>query len=168
MTTSVLDTVVVGAGQAGLGTSYFLQRDRRDHVVFERGRVGETWRSQRWDSFQLNTPNLVSTLPGLPYEGGELDGFWRHDELAAYLERHVERWRLPVRTGVTVVSIERSGTIGQFLVRINGRDRALEPVRAEDTPGAVCYRVTPELYCGYARGLIGNVGTLTPELPIFP
>lgn len=128
MTTSVLDTVVVGAGQAGLGTSYFLQRDRRNHVVFERGRIGETWLSQRWDSFQLNTPNLVSTLPGLAYEGAEPDGFWRHDELAAYFERHVERWRLPVRTGVTVVSIERSGTIGQFLVRINGRDGALEPV----------------------------------------
>jgi len=75
MTTSVLDAVVVGAGQAGLGTSYFLQRDRRNHVVFERGRIGETWLSQRWDSFQLNTPNLASTLPGLPYEGAEPDGF---------------------------------------------------------------------------------------------
>lgn len=122
MTSDLLDTVVVGAGQAGLGTSYFLQRDRRDHVVFERGRVGETWLSQRWDSFQLNTPNLGSTLPGLPYEGGEPDGFWRHDELVAYFQRYVEHWRLPVRTGVTVVSIERADTIGRFLVRTNSRD----------------------------------------------
>jgi len=128
MATRVLDTVVVGAGQAGLGTSYFLQRDRRNHVVFERGRIGETWLSQRWDTFQLNTPNLCSTLPGFPYEGAEPDGFWRHDELAAYFQRYVERSRLPVHTGVAVVSIERADTIGQFLVRTNGRDRALEPV----------------------------------------
>jgi len=128
MTTSVLDTVVIGAGQAGLGTSYFLQRDRRDHVVFERGRIGETWLSQRWDSFQINSPNAMSTLPGLPYEGTEPDGFWRHDELAAYFRRYVEHLRLPVRTGVTVASIERADTLGRFLVRTNGRDRALEPV----------------------------------------
>jgi len=84
----LLDTVVVGAGQAGLGTSYFLQRSGRKHVVFERGRIGETWLSQRWDSFQLNTLNIRNTLPGFPYEGTEPDGFWRHDELVAYFQRY--------------------------------------------------------------------------------
>jgi putative flavoprotein involved in K+ transport len=79
MQSMTLDTVVVGAGQAGLGTSYFLQRNRRNHIVLERGRIGETWLSQRWDSFQLNSPNSISTLPGLPYEGPEPDGFWRRD-----------------------------------------------------------------------------------------
>ena len=56
----LLDAVVVGAGQAGLGISYFLQRDGRKHLVFERGRIGETWLSQRWDTFQLNTPNFMN------------------------------------------------------------------------------------------------------------
>lgn len=124
----MLDAVVVGAGQAGLGTSYFLQRDRRDHVVFERGRIGETWRSQRWDSFQLNTPNSVSTLPGSSYEGPESDGFWRHGELVAYFERYAKRWQLPVRTGVTVTSIEPADGAGRFVVRTSARGRAPESV----------------------------------------
>ncbi len=144
MTTSVLDTVVVGAGQAGLGTSYFLQRDRRNHIVFERGRIGETWLSQRWDSFQLNTPNAKSTLPGLPYDGVGPDGFWRHEELVAYFQGYVERSRLPVRTGVTVVSIERADAMGQFLVRTNAGDRALEPVLTRSVVIASGIQQTPK------------------------
>jgi len=58
-----VDTIVIGGGQAGLAASYFLTQHGREHVVFERGRVGETWRSQRWDGFVLNTPNLATLLP---------------------------------------------------------------------------------------------------------
>ena len=58
------DVVVVGAGQAGLSVSYLLSEAGLSHVVFERGRVGESWRSQRWDSFTLNTPNWSNLLPG--------------------------------------------------------------------------------------------------------
>jgi putative flavoprotein involved in K+ transport len=105
---TTLDTVIVGAGQAGLGVSYFLQQDRRQHIVFERGRIGESWLSQRWDSFRLNTPNFMNVLPGLPYDGPEPDGFARRDELVYYFQRYVERFKLPVRTGFTVVSIERT------------------------------------------------------------
>lgn len=124
MVDSTLDTVVVGAGQAGLGTSYFLQCDGRKHVVFERSRIGETWRSQRWDSFQLNTPNFYSTLPGLPYEGAEPDGFWRHEELVSYLERYVAHFGLPVRTGVTVRSIGQDKANGHFIVRTDAAGAA--------------------------------------------
>ncbi|MGH8622368.1 MAG: NAD(P)-binding domain-containing protein, partial [Burkholderiales bacterium] len=120
MTTGTLDTVVVGAGQAGLGTSYYLQRDGREHMVFERNRVGETWRSQRWDSFQLNTPNSLSTLPGLPYEGAEPDGFWRHDELVDYFERYVARFHLPVRSGVIVKMVVQDKENERFLVKTDG------------------------------------------------
>ncbi|MEJ2759606.1 MAG: NAD(P)-binding protein, partial [Anaerolineales bacterium] len=61
---TIFDTVIVGAGQAGLGVSYFLQQSGCKHIVFERGRVGESWLSQRWDSFKLNTPNFMNSLPG--------------------------------------------------------------------------------------------------------
>src|SRR5262245_11846318 len=118
----LLDTVVVGAGQAGLGTSYYLQRDGRSHVVFERGRIGESWLSQRWDSFRLNTPNALSTLPGLPYDGPDPEGFWRHDELIAYFHRYVEHWKLPVHIGVSVISVEQAD--GYFAVRTDGNGRA--------------------------------------------
>jgi len=113
----LLDAVVVGAGQAGLGVSYFLQKDGRKHIVFERGRIGETWLSQRWDSFQLNTPNFMNALPGLPYEGPEKDGFWHQDELVAYFRGYVDHFRLPVRTGVNVISLERAEDKSHFIVK---------------------------------------------------
>jgi len=82
----VLDVAVVGGGQAGLGIGYCLQQAGHTFVILERGRVGETWRSQRWDSFAVNTPNWSNGLPGLPYDGDEPDGFWHRDELVAYFE----------------------------------------------------------------------------------
>lgn len=114
---TTFDTVIVGAGQAGLGVSYFLQQNGRKHIVFEQGRVGESWLSQRWDSFKLNTPNFINVLPGLPYDGLEPDGFWRPDELVHYFQRYIEHFQLPVRTGVTVVSVEQSEDEGHFIVK---------------------------------------------------
>jgi len=114
---TTMDAVIVGAGQGGLGVSYFLQQNGHSHVVFERGRVGESWSSQRWDSFKLNTPNFMSALPGLPYDGPQADGFGRRDELVHYFQRYVEHFQLPVRTGVTVVSVEQSEDEEHFIVK---------------------------------------------------
>ncbi len=114
---TTLDTVIVGAGQAGLGVSYFLQQNGRKHIVFEQGRIGESWLSQRWDSFKLNTPNFMNALPGFHYDGLEPDGFWRPDELVHYFQRYIEHFQLPVRTGVTVVSVEQSEDEGHFIVK---------------------------------------------------
>ena len=114
---TTLDAVIVGAGQAGLGISYLLQRDGRPHVIFERGRIGESWLSQRWDSFRLNTPNFMNALPGLPYDGIQPDGFSRRDELVQYFQRYVEHFKLPVRTGVIVVSVEQTKDQKHFIVK---------------------------------------------------
>lgn len=114
---TTLDTVIVGAGQAGLGVSYFLRQAGRNHTVLERGRIGETWLSQRWDSFRLNSPNFMSVLPGLPYDGAERDGFWSSDELVHYFQRYVEQMQLPVQTGVEVVSIDQADDNKHFLVK---------------------------------------------------
>jgi len=114
---TTLDAVIVGGGQAGLGVSYFLQQNGNSHVVFERGRIGESWLSQRWDSFQLNTPNLRNVLPGLPYDGPEADGFWQTDKLVNYFQQYVHRFQLPVRTGVTVISVERDEEKEGFIVK---------------------------------------------------
>jgi putative flavoprotein involved in K+ transport len=123
-----LDTAVIGAGQGGLGVSYFLQQNGISHIVFEKGRLGESWLSQRWDSFQLNTPNFFNVLPGFPYEGTEPDGFWRAEQLADYFQRYVDHFGLPVRTGVTVLSLERGKADQGFLVKAATKDQAIESV----------------------------------------
>ena len=98
----LLDAVVVGAGSAGLSVSYHLDALGCDHRVIDRGRIGETWRTQRWDTFRLNSPHLCSMLPGDAYEGPDPWGALTQHEFVAYLEDYVERLRLPVETGVTV------------------------------------------------------------------
>src|SRR5262244_428085 len=69
------EAVVIGGGQAGLAMSRCLSEERVDHVVLERGRVAERWRSGSWDSLRLLTPNWQSRLPGLRYEGAEPAGY---------------------------------------------------------------------------------------------
>ena len=64
--TERIDTVIVGAGQAGLSLSYFLTQQGREHVLLEQGQLGESWHSKRWDSFTLNTPCWMTQLPGFP------------------------------------------------------------------------------------------------------
>jgi putative flavoprotein involved in K+ transport len=108
-------TVVVGAGQAGLSVSHCLQQLGREHVVLERGEVGETWRRERWDSFRLNTPASWLRLPGHEYRGDEPDGFLTRDEAIAYFESYAAAIGGAVRTGVEVTSV-RSEDGGRFRV----------------------------------------------------
>jgi len=111
-----VDVVVVGGGQGGLGTAYYLARAGLDFVVLERGRLGETWLSQRWDSFALNTPNWMNGLPGAAYGGPDPFGFMTHAELVESFREYAERFGLPVRTGVTVTGVGPSDGGRRFLV----------------------------------------------------
>jgi putative flavoprotein involved in K+ transport len=95
---------VVGGGQAGLATSYWLRELDIDHVVLERGRTGDAWR-HRWDSFCLVTPNWTLKLPGFPYQGGEPDGFLPREAIVDYLVSYRESFEPPVRDGVEVTSL---------------------------------------------------------------
>jgi cation diffusion facilitator CzcD-associated flavoprotein CzcO len=99
------NVVVIGAGQAGLAVSFFLKHAEVRHVVLERGEIGETWRSQRWDSFRFNTPNATTVMPGWPYAGSEPDGFMTQDAFVDLLERFVARHQLPVVVGANVTSV---------------------------------------------------------------
>jgi putative flavoprotein involved in K+ transport len=69
-----IDTVIIGAGQAGLAASRLLAEAEHDHVVLEQGRIGERWRSAAWDSLRLLTPNWMTRLPDWTYRGSDPDG----------------------------------------------------------------------------------------------
>ncbi|TFV63530.1 FAD-dependent oxidoreductase [Geodermatophilus sp. DF01-2] len=103
-----LDVLVIGAGQAGLGTAYHLQRAGvRDVLVLEAGEVGQSW-LDRWDSLQLFTPRRFSQLPGLRFPPGPAPTPSR-EEMAGYLRDYARRWGLPVRTGTPVRRLTRDG-----------------------------------------------------------
>jgi len=106
--TEQLTAIIIGAGSAGLATSYELAQRGIAHLVLERGRVGETWRSQRWDSFRLNTPGWANSLPGLPFLG-DPDAFGTAADLLAYLEAYRRRFTLPVREGIAVRALHIEG-----------------------------------------------------------
>ena len=123
------DVVIVGAGQAGLCLSYELTRAGREHVVLERGRVGESWRG-RWDSFCLVLPNWAIKLSGQPYEGAEPDGFMRRDEFVRYLSAYAESFGAPVVEGVSVNFLQAEVAGGFLLGSSTGDIQAREVVVA--------------------------------------
>src|SRR4051794_3186448 len=101
--------VIVGAGPGGLAMSHELTAAGVDHVVLERGHVGNSWRHERWDSLRLLTPNWMTVLPGYRYQGAEPNGFMRATEVVQFLEQYRGQLAPPVLTGVNVESIRRTG-----------------------------------------------------------
>ncbi len=110
------DVVIIGGGQAGLAMSYYLTQQGRAHVVLERGRVAETWRSQRWDSFTLVTPNWMMQLPGFPYQGNDPDGFLPRDDVVTFLERYAQSFQAPLRCGVQATAVQLQAGGNGYLV----------------------------------------------------
>jgi len=103
-----IETLIVGGGQAGLATSYYLRQANRDHVVLEQAaQAGHAWRDGRWDSFTLVTPNWSIRLPGMEYQGGDPDSYMPREELVRYFEQYVEHFNLPVQYGVKVIAVEQ-------------------------------------------------------------
>jgi putative flavoprotein involved in K+ transport len=102
------EAVVIGGGQAGLAMSRYLSDSGVDHVVLERGRVGERWRSERWDSLRLLTPNWQSRLPGFRYTGPDPDGYMSMPEVVGHLDRYARSFSAPVEEGTSVLAVEAS------------------------------------------------------------
>ena len=100
-------TVVVGAGHCGLAMSRCLAALSVDHVVLERGEVAHSWRTQRWDSLRLLTPNWMTRLPGHTYSGDDPDGYLDMPQVIRLLEDYATG--APVLTGVTVTSVQSFG-----------------------------------------------------------
>jgi putative flavoprotein involved in K+ transport len=107
--------LVIGGGQAGLAISYCLKKRGIAHLVFEKNRMAEAWRSQRWDNFCLVTPNWQCQLPGFPYSGPDPEGFMKKEEIVAYIEAYARSFNPPLHEGVTVSKL-RQGADGRFEV----------------------------------------------------
>jgi len=125
-----MTVVVVGGGQAGLSMSYCLKQRGIEHVVLERHGVGHEWRTARWDSFCLVTPNWQCQLPGHPYDGTDPDGFMTRDEIIDYVESYAASFAPPLREGVAVNELRLDGDDGFALQTSDGSIRASQVVIA--------------------------------------
>jgi putative flavoprotein involved in K+ transport len=144
-----VEVAIVGAGQAGLATSWYLKQAGVEHVVLEAGRVAETWRSRRWDSFCLVTPNWSVQLPGGAYEGADPDGFMDRAELVQHFQRWADSFDAPVKEGCPVTAMQPngdgfvlqvpSGTLSarSVVVASGGYQRAHRPPGADLVPPRV-------------------------------
>lgn len=112
----ILDAVVIGAGWAGLGASHALMQKGLRHQLLERGRIGETWRTQRWASFRMNTPNVQTVMPGDRYDGSDPNGVLTRDEFVALLEDFARRNALPVQQDTPVTELASDQGNGAFRI----------------------------------------------------
>ena len=109
--------IIIGAGHSGLSASYFLTKSGIDHIVFERGQIGETWRSQRWESFKLNTAWKLNQLPGAAIsEQSWSEEYGTAQEFSASLTSYAKQFKLPVKEQATVLSVEKNAD--DFVVRV--------------------------------------------------
>lgn len=118
MNDSVLEVAVIGAGQAGLAMSYNLQQRGLRHLVFEKGKIGNSWATQRWDSFQFNTPNKINMLPGIENDFSDPDGFCTAEDFVAYLQNYVDALDLPVLENTEVLSVGKASGSDLFSITV--------------------------------------------------
>jgi putative flavoprotein involved in K+ transport len=146
--------VVIGAGQAGLAMSWWLARHAIDHVLLERGEVANSWKTERWDSLSLLTPNWQSRLPGFGYDGSNPDGFRSMPETVGFLQDYARTIAAPVRAHTRVTAV-RQRDDGYEVATDRGSWQARAVVVAS---GACNIPVVPKL----AAALPADVASLTP------
>jgi putative flavoprotein involved in K+ transport len=114
------EVVVVGGGQAGLAMSEHLSTHEVPHVVLERHRIVERWRSERWDSLVANGPAWHDRFPGLSFEGLDPNAFASKDQVVAYFEAYAEKIDAPIRCGVEVLSVQKTLGSAGFDIHTSG------------------------------------------------
>ena len=146
-----IETVVIGGGQAGLAMSFHLRRIGMQHVVLERWRIAERWRSERWDSLTFQFPNWTVGLPGFSYAGAEPDAFSRRDEVVRFIEDYAAHIRAPLRCGVTVTSLTLAADGRRFRIVTNQRE--IEAANVVIATGPYQKPATPPAMEGAAKGI---------------
>jgi putative flavoprotein involved in K+ transport len=103
-----IETVIIGGGQAGLAMSYCLSQLGREHVILERQRVAERWRSERWDSLTFQSPNWNIRLPGFAFRSADPDAFASRDEVVGFIESYAAFIRAPLRCGQAATALRQT------------------------------------------------------------
>jgi putative flavoprotein involved in K+ transport len=147
-------TVIIGGGHAGLAMSRQLSDRSIDHVVLERGEVANSWRTERWDSLRLLTPNWLSRLPGHEYQGEDPHGFASMAEITAFIDGYARVIDAPLQTQTVVTSV-RAGPAGYALQSNQGEWSATTVVLAT---GACNLPKVPDV----AAAVPPNLTCLTP------
>ncbi|EPJ43905.1 MAG: putative flavoprotein involved in K+ transport [Osedax symbiont Rs1] len=116
MTVEHIDTLVIGAGQAGVAMSEHLSKLEVPHIVLERDRIAERWRTGRWDSLVANGPAWHDRFPGLEFEDVDDDAFAAKERVADYFVEYAEKFKAPIRTGVAVTKVSRNTKQSGFII----------------------------------------------------
>lgn len=119
MTVEAVDTLIIGAGQAGLAMSEHLSDRKVPHVVLERSRIAERWRSERWDSLVANGPAWHDRFPNMTFNDTHSDGFATKESIVSYFEAYAKQIGSPIRCGVEVTSLNRKPDGSGFIVETN-------------------------------------------------
>lgn len=112
-----IETIIVGGGQAGMAVSYFLQMERREHLILEKSiRPAHVWTDDRWDSFTIVTPNWALRMPGAEYNGNDPGGYMTRSEVGTFFEKYIKNYKLPMRYGTTVNIVEQNSNAKGFQI----------------------------------------------------
>jgi putative flavoprotein involved in K+ transport len=111
-----IETVIIGGGQAGLAMSYHLGRLGCEHLVLERRRIAERWRSERWDSLMFQSPNWNIHLPGFAFRADDPNAFSPRDDVVRFIEHYAAFIRAPLRCGVTVTGLHQKPNSARLIV----------------------------------------------------
>lgn len=120
--------LIIGGGQAGLSMSYCLKKENINHLILDRGKVGDSWGKRRWDSFCLVTPNWQCRLPGFPYDGNDPKGFMLKDEIVDYVKRYATSFNPPIKEGVEVYKVYKKDLENIFTVSTSVGDFTADKV----------------------------------------
>lgn len=150
------DVVIIGGGQAGLAMSTVLRRRGREHIVLERRRIGERWRTERWDSLRFQFPNWSLELPGFGYSGDDPDGFAQYGEIARIIEEYARATKAAVRENTEVVALEQED--GQHGFIMTTRDGSIHSRRVVLATGPFQRPFIPEL----ARAIAPSIHQTDP------
>ncbi|MCE2494815.1 MAG: NAD(P)-binding domain-containing protein [Alphaproteobacteria bacterium] len=143
MSVEKVDTLVIGAGQAGVAMSKHLSKGGVTHLVLERGRIAERWRSERWDSLVANGPAWHDRFPGMEFPDEGPDAFVAKEKVADYFVDYAKMIKAPIRCGVEVKEVRRN--IGRSGFRVDTSEGVIETNSVVAATGPFQRPVTPPI-----------------------